>query len=71
MQASSCIAASSRCAAAKGAGLQRGEQWRVPRRDTDLAAGRRREHHRGGTRVDLALGADDIDMNGVGHRGLR
>ena len=49
------------------AGLQRGEQGRVPRRDTDLAAGGRREHHRGGTRVDLAFGADDVDVDRVRH----
>ncbi len=39
----------------------------MPRRDADLAAGGRGKDHRRLTGEDLALGADDIDVDRVGH----
>ena len=49
------------------AGLQRGQQRRVTRRDAELALRARREHHARLAREDLSFGADDVDVNGVGH----
>ena len=49
------------------AGFHGGQERRMPRRDADLAADCRREDHRGLAGVDLALGADDIDVDRVRH----
>jgi hypothetical protein len=43
------------------------QQWRVARRDTDLAHFRRRKHHIGGAGENLSLGADDINVKGHCH----
>ena len=52
------------------AGLQGGQQRRVARRDAELALRPRHEHHACLAREHLAFGADDIDVNGVGHGSL-
>ncbi len=45
--------------------LQQREQRRVPGRDAQLAHGSGSEHHLRRAREDLALGADDVDLDGV------
>ena len=45
--------------------LQKSEERRMPRRDPEFPFAAGREHHLGGARENLALGADDVDLNGV------
>src|SRR6266480_2474500 len=45
-------------------GLQQREQRRVPGVDAEVTLGGRRKHHRRGAREQLALGADDVDVDG-------
>ena len=47
--------------------LEEREQRCVPRSDAKLALGRRQEHHLRRARINLALGADDVDLYGAGH----
>ena len=49
------------------ASLQRGEQRCVARGDAEFALRARHEHHARFARENLSFGADDVDMNGVGH----
>src|ERR1019366_1730064 len=45
--------------------LEQRQQWRVARRDTDLALRGRQEHHARGTGEDLPFGTNDVDLDRV------